>query len=71
MAEILLGVLTAHLALMTTNGAFHNNFGSGSRRSTHVEWGHTFKLRAKTLTATRIDFDSTYKVFRVQTRNAA
>jgi hypothetical protein len=46
MAEILLGVLTTHLALVATNGAFHNNFGSGSRRSVHIGWGHTLKLRA-------------------------
>jgi hypothetical protein len=46
MAEILLGVLAQHLAFMTTNRAFHNNFGSGSRRSVHVGWSHPFKLRA-------------------------
>jgi hypothetical protein len=46
MAEIVFGVLTTHLAFVTTNGAFHNNFGSGSRRSVHVGWGHTLKLRA-------------------------
>ena len=47
MVEILLGVLTTHLAFVTTNGAFDNNFRSGSRRSVHVGWGHTFKLRAQ------------------------
>ncbi len=43
MAEIVLGVLATHLALVATNGAFHNNFGSGSRRSVHIGWGHTFQ----------------------------
>jgi hypothetical protein len=46
MAEILLGVLTHHLAFMTANWAFDNNFGSGSGRSIHIGWGHTFTLRA-------------------------
>jgi hypothetical protein len=45
-AEVLLGVLAQHLAFMATNGAFHNNFGSGCRRSVHVGWRHTIKLRA-------------------------
>lgn len=40
MTEILLGVLTEHLAFVTANGAFDNNFGSGSRRSVHVGWSH-------------------------------
>ena len=47
MVEILLGVLHEHLALMTTNRAFDNNFWTGSRRSVHIGWGHTFKLRAQ------------------------
>src|SRR5579859_1051562 len=41
--QILLGVLAHHLAFMTANGAFDNNFGSGSRRCVHVGWGHTFQ----------------------------
>lgn len=43
MVQILLGILAAHLAFVATNGAFHNNFGSGSRRSVHIGWGHTFQ----------------------------
>jgi len=46
MVEILLGVLTHHLAFMTANGAFDNNFWTGSRRSIHIGWGHISKLRA-------------------------
>jgi hypothetical protein len=48
MVEILLGILTTHLAFVATNWAFHNNFGPGRRRSVHVGWGHTFQ-------ATRFD----------------
>ena len=43
MTEILLGVLTEHLAFVTANGAFDNNFGAGSRRSVHVGWSHRFQ----------------------------
>ena len=46
MIEILLGVLTEHLAFMAANWAFDNNFWTGSRRSVHIGWGHSFKLRA-------------------------
>jgi hypothetical protein len=41
--QILLGILTTHLTLMTANGAFDNNFGSGRWRSIHVGRGHTFQ----------------------------
>ena len=41
MIQILLGVLTEHLAFMTANWAFDNNFRTGSRRSIHIGWGHT------------------------------
>jgi hypothetical protein len=47
MAEILLGVLTQHLAFMAANRAFDNNFGTGSRRGVHIGWCHPFKLRAQ------------------------
>jgi len=57
MAEILLGVLATHLALVATNGAFHNNFGSGSRRSVHIGWGHTFQAtRFESLPQQESDF---------------
>jgi len=46
MAEILLGVLTEHLAFVAANGTFDNNFRTGSRRSVHVGWSHRFKLLA-------------------------
>jgi hypothetical protein len=46
MAEIVLGILAEHLAFMTTNGAFNNNFGPWSRRRVDVGWSHRFKLRA-------------------------
>ena len=45
MIEILLGVLTEHLAFMAANWAFDNNFWTGNRRSVHIGWGHMFKLR--------------------------
>lgn len=43
MIEILLGVLAQHLAFVTTNGAFDNNFWTGSRWGVHIGWGHMFK----------------------------
>jgi hypothetical protein len=47
MTQILLGVLAQHLALMTANRAFDDNFWSGSRRSVYIGWGHTSKLTAQ------------------------
>jgi len=46
MTEILLGVLAHHLAFMAANWTFDNNFWTRSRRSIHIGWGHTLKLRA-------------------------
>jgi hypothetical protein len=43
MTEILLGVLAEHLAFVTANWAFDNNFWTRSRRSIHIGWGHTVK----------------------------
>jgi hypothetical protein len=45
--QILLGVRTEHLAFVTANGAFDHNFRTGSRRSIHIGWSHTVKLRAQ------------------------
>jgi len=47
MIQILLGILTQHLAFVTANWAFDDNFWTGSRRRIHVGWGHGFKLRAQ------------------------
>ena len=41
MIQILLGVLTEHLAFVAANWAFDNNFWTGSRRSVHIGWSHT------------------------------
>jgi hypothetical protein len=49
MAEILLGVLTEHLAFVAANGTFDDNFRTRSRRSVHVGWSHRFKLRVQRL----------------------
>jgi hypothetical protein len=43
MTEILLSILAEHLAFVTANGAFDNNFWTRSRRSIHIGWGHTVK----------------------------
>jgi hypothetical protein len=64
MAEILLGVLTEHLAFVTANGAFDNNFGSGSRRSVHVGWSHRFQAtRLEALLQDEIDAAVRFKGF--------
>jgi hypothetical protein len=64
MAEILLGVLTEHLAFVTANGAFDNNFGSGSRRSVHVGWSHRFQAtRFEALLQDEIDAAARFRVF--------
>jgi hypothetical protein len=47
MTEILLSILAKHLTFVTANGAFDNNFRTRSRRSIHIGWGHTVKLRAQ------------------------
>jgi hypothetical protein len=54
MAEILLGVLTQHLAFMTTNRAFNDNFrtGTGGRIGVgriSVGWVHALTLRVSPL----------------------
>jgi hypothetical protein len=43
MIQILLGILTQHLAFVTANRAFDDNFWTGSRRRIHIGWGHSFK----------------------------
>ncbi len=49
MAQILLGVLTEHLAFMATDGALNDNLGSGGGYGTNIRWGHTLTLLAYSL----------------------
>ena len=44
MAEILLSVLTEHLALVAADWPLHNNLRFGRGQGIHIRWGHALTL---------------------------